>query len=225
MESPTVAEVFPQLLEAALDDEPVERLRELVQERPSLANGRLTSAHHSDWTTAARDCSPHELAALIRLLTLAETAAPSWRHGGSVDPVIWLFQMYRRCASPSDARALYDWVLRHTLNGWAPTGSDNSGATSLEDLRERRRAHTDAKLARAAAETKRHEDAKTRRSGKATWDIFGAIRRGDTPAVRALLEREPYLTARNADEVTPLEYAEQLGKDAVVEVLRKRQDE
>jgi len=217
----SVEEALPALLEAALDGQPVARLRAIIRTTPRLASGSFMRAREG-WKHSAQDFSLAELAALIRLLTLAETAIPAWRCG-SVSPVIKLFHVYIGSEGAAED-ALTDWVLRHTSNGYLPYGTSNHGARSLTELRVLRAVATENKIARWRAESDIHEEPLVRRSVKATRNIFPAIRRGDTLAVQALLGHGADLSGRDADGSTPLEYAVRLGHETIVELLRKHTD-
>ncbi len=98
----TVEDALPDLLQAARDSDPLKMLRRLFEGSPSLATGSITRAWREDWTEAARGLSGDDLAAVIRLLTLAEESVTGWG-GGSVSPVIWLFRAYSaRPGVPAD---------------------------------------------------------------------------------------------------------------------------
>ena len=173
-------------------------------------------AWRKDWTHAAQDLSLAELAALIRLLTLAETAILGWGCG-SVSPVIWLFPVYVRSEGAAED-TLADWVLRHTSNGYLPYGTNNCGAKSVAELRAARVVSNQMRVAGGRAESDRQEEARVRRSARATRNIFAAIRRGDALAVQALLDQGANLSARNQDGITPLEYAVRLGLETIIEL-------
>lgn len=70
----SVEAALPKLLEAALDDQPVERLQAVPRTTPRLVTGAIMRASLENWTDAVQNLSLVELAALIRLLTLAESA-------------------------------------------------------------------------------------------------------------------------------------------------------
>ena len=172
------------------------------------------------WKHAAQDLSLVELAALIRLLTLAETAIPGWT-AGSVSPVIRLFHVYARSEGAAED-TLADWVLRHSSNDYLPDGRWNHGARSLAELRDLRAVATENKTARWRAESERQREARVSRSVKATRNLFPAIRRGDALAVQALLDQGADRSGRDVDGITPLEYAVQLGRETIVELLREQ---
>lgn len=149
----SVRAALPKLLEAALDERPIARLQAVVRTTPWLATGSVMRAWREHWTDAAQNLSLAELAALIRLLTLAETAIPGWS-AGSVSPVIWLFHVYARSEGAA-TDTLADWVLAHALNDYLPYGTSNHGAMSLAELRTLQAVATESKTAR--------------RSGRAAW--------------------------------------------------------
>lgn len=175
-------------------------------------------AWREDWTEAVGEFPPAELAALIRLLTVAEAEIPGWS-AGSVSPVIWLFRVYAQRAG-AEEESLADWVLRHTSNDYLPYGSSNYGARSLEELRTRRDTAATRSSERAAIESERQDQGRTRRSVDATRNIFGAIRRGDAAAVQALLGHGADLRARDADGRTPYDLAVALGHEVIALLLR-----
>ena len=214
-----VEEALPKLLEAALDDQPLARLQAVVRATPGLRTGSVMRARDG-WKHAAQDLSLAELAALIRLLTVAETTIPGWT-AGSVSPVIRLFHVYVLFEGAAED-TLADWVLGNTSNGYLPYGTSNHGAKTVAELRAARAFANQMRVAGWSAEADRQEEARVRRSARATRNIFGAIRRGDAPAVQALLDQGADRSARDADGITPLEHAVRLGNETIAALLREQ---
>jgi len=114
----------------ATGDEDVAAL--LQQVAPFDAINRL---HWSDWDLASQRLATADLAALVRGVTIAEEGLLGWS-GGSVSAAIWVFRkLQERDAVLAEEMA--DWVLRHTTNPWLPFGTQNFGACSLAEYRNR----------------------------------------------------------------------------------------
>jgi ankyrin repeat protein len=112
------------------------------------------------------------------------------------------------CAAKTE---LIDWVLENTDNSYLPFGSPNHGAKSLaefqritRDIEARVQAQRDAESARQLAD-------QNRKAARATELIFNAIRRKDSKAVVALLDRGADRNAVDANGQTAEEYAQKMG--------------
>jgi hypothetical protein len=105
------------------------------------------------WYSIADSLSDAELEALIRAITIAERDFPSFG-GGSVSGVIWTFRRLEQRKGCS-LDALADWILAHTANGWAPFGSSNGGARSLDELNAYHHHVAERRAARQKAEERR----------------------------------------------------------------------
>lgn len=82
----------------------------------------------------------------------------------------------------------------------------------LEEKQHRR------KVSEEAIQTQ-HQEAVERKSKKASFDIFSAIRRKDIKAIISLRKRGIDESFKNAEGLTCLEYAMTLGNDNVIEAL------
>lgn len=71
-----------------------------------------------------------------------------------------------------------------------------------------------------AREVEREREAKARKAEQASANLFNAVRRGDVNAVKALLEKGASPSSCTPDGVPLVKYAEESGRNAVVEVLR-----
>lgn len=92
--------------------EPLRRLRE------------INCCGPDQWKEIALKINIADLIALNKGLARTE-------HGGSTASVIWTFRVVEsRC--PELADELADWILQRTKNRYLPYGSDNLGATSLQ---------------------------------------------------------------------------------------------
>lgn len=90
----------------------------------------INTGKKDQWEKIAERISIPELINLNKGLTRAEFFH-NW-YGGSVAAVIWTFRAVEsRC--PELADELADWILGRTRNPYLPYGSDNFGATSLEE--------------------------------------------------------------------------------------------
>ena len=194
-------------------------LQQLFGEFPRYSLGRFTHPSQEFWDSVAEAISDAELEALIRAVTMAERAFPSFS-GGSVSGVIWLFRRleHRKQCRPD---ALADWVLANTTNDWAPFGSYNNGhARSLAEWDAYVRRSAERQLAKFARDEALHAVTLERKSGKVTQDIFSAIRRKDTKAVQALLMRGAQFGVPGTEGMTALAYARSLGHTPILELLR-----
>ena len=151
----------------------------------------------------------HDLAALIKTLTVLEERLPEFR-AGSVSPVIWLF---RRLSdrSPADLTPLVDWVLAHTQNPYLPFGTSNFGARSSAELVTRSALSAERAARRRADEANRQLQAERCRATAATRKLFGALRRRDERAIAALLAQGADVRVENEHGQTALEFARSVG--------------
>lgn len=133
-----VATALPLLLAAARAERCLERLQHEAARQPEIVAGYLMRGQRGAWKDAVEDLPTPDLEALIRLLTLAEADLPGWQ-GGSASTVIWLFQLHAG-RPEADEHALANWILKHGSNPYAPYGTRNHGARSIEEYRARRQA-------------------------------------------------------------------------------------
>ena len=103
------------LIEEHGDEAPAALETALVQRLAGLA--RLPAEH---WTGALEQLEDDDLNALIRFLTLAESALQGWE-GGAQSAVIPLFAAWRRRGL--DGRELTRWIRAHSKNRFIPHGS------------------------------------------------------------------------------------------------------
>lgn len=173
---------------------------------PDARGGDFMRTTRQEWESAAAHMARNDVVYLCKALTLLE-ALPHFR-AGSVSPVIWLFRLLPESCKSDD---LINWILSHTDNDYLPFGRSNHGAKSIEELQLRSKQVAERARAREDAEQARHVASRTRKAAEASHDLFGALRRKDEKAVRALLARGADLHARNDAGQTAIEYAEALG--------------
>lgn len=93
--------------------------------------------HWSEWDSVTRLMGTPDVLALFRGLVLTEKRL-RWS-GGSVAGAIWVFrELDHRDSSLGSAAA--DWALENSDNPWVPFGSDNLGARSSAEYRDRKAA-------------------------------------------------------------------------------------
>ena len=190
----------------------------------------ILSDRDSAWTLIMRGDQPwRETAAaldepalqnLIRGLVLFSRAS-GWS-GGSVSPVVILYRCYEERFACT-ARALADWVIANRRNEYEPFGSAIPLAVrSRDESEEWKRAQTERRAANRADETRRQEQDAARRAERATRLLLNAVRRGDTKAVIALLDRgaDPRRAAPAGE--TLLNVAEENGRSDLAGFLRSQ---
>jgi hypothetical protein len=175
---------------------------------PETRNGAFMRLRPEVWMQAVVGLPAHELAGLIKALTLVERV-PNHK-AGSVSPVIWLFRLL---PNRSERVELVNWILSHTENDYLPFGSSNHGATSLGDYHRRCQEIAQRVRERKLAEEYRQEAASLRKAEDASRKLLGALRRKDMKAVASLLDRGANPEVKNADGQTALEYAKSVGME------------
>lgn len=209
-------------MNTAVDPRFVGRLIELgTSDAPRVTSDFLASAssswmraHHAVWRELAAGLSEPELVACIRAITVVEKM-PGWQ-AGSVSPVIWLYKLLTQRAASKTCDAVADWVLLNTDNEFLPFGTSNYGAKSLSDLTARL---TNARRKKELQQSLRSAERSLvadRKQEQATRRLFGALRRGDSLAIAALLGRGARIDLPNEDGITAMEYARSLGIDSVL---------
>jgi hypothetical protein len=193
-------------------------LQQLFTDFPEPRVGHLMRQAYQFWYAIVDAISETEGIALAKALTVAERGFP-WFGGGSVSGVIWVF---RRLQDKTHRQMdeLADWILAHTTNGWAPFGGCNYGARSLAEFREFEQRDAARRAARQQAEADRYAAALIRKSEEATIRLFGAVRRGDTKAICALLTRGGRIDQADSSGHTALTLAESLGNQTAVDLLK-----
>lgn len=182
---------------------------ELPVRYPASSSGTFMRLAPESWYEVAASLTDHDLAALIKTLTVLEERLPEFR-AGSVSPVIWLF---RRLSdrSPADLTPLVDWVLAHTENPYLPFGTWNFDAKSSAELAARSALSRERRTRGRADEANRQLEAERRRSAAATRKLFGALRRRDDRAIAALLAQGADIRAENEHGQTALDFAQSVG--------------
>jgi len=173
---------------------------------PSAMRGDFMRLRPEAWTQAVADLSDDDIVCLIKSLTKMEHY-PNYK-AGSVSPVIWIFRTLPDARNRVD---LINWILANTNNHYLPFGSSNHGAKSLEEYQ----SFSDLVAARGAARRKAEQDrqtaAKERKAAEASQRLFGAIRRKDEKAVKALMARGADFNIRDASGRTALQQVVAVG--------------
>lgn len=148
------------------------------------------------WDRVVDGWDATQIAELIKGLTYYERISDFGF--GSVPLVANLFHIYAAMVGAVERDQLADWVLRNTVNDYAPYGTSNHGARSLEELYKMEVTLFARKQATAAREQARFDEARGQRGIKATERLPSALRRKDAKAVAALVAN-----GADADAVGP----------------------
>ena len=161
------------------------------------------------WDRVVEDWDAVQIAELIKGLTYFEKV---YRRGfGSVPPVANIFRIYSARVDEKDRDDLAEWVLANTVNDYCPYGTNNYGARSLAELKEKGEASAARKRATAGHERARFEDARNQKSLQATERLPNALLRKDAMAVAALLAKGAETDALGASGKSAREVAKDLG--------------
>lgn len=164
------------------------------------------------WDRVVEGWDAAQIADLIKGLTYFEKAYS--RGFGSISPVANVFRIYASRVDAKDGDDLAEWVLANTVNEYSPYGTDNHGARSLADLKEKEEERSARKRAAAAREKARFEDAQSQRSLRATERLPKALRRMDAKAVAALIAKGADADAVGASGQNAREIAREMGVEA-----------
>jgi hypothetical protein len=169
------------------------------------------------WLNSAENLNEEELVSLIKCLTIIECNYDGWM-AGSVSPVIWLF---RKLSSfePVFLHDVADWVLANTKNGYLPFGTMNLGAKSIVEFTQLKKLSSERRKTRHETEVKRQDLARARKAQKATLALFGAVKRSDIKAVKALIAKGADITAKDSENISVTEYAQMKGNKIILELL------
>jgi hypothetical protein len=94
----------------------------------------INRLHWREWDAVTGTMVIEDLVALAKALTVCEERF-RWT-GGSVAAVIWVYREIEHRDRPL-ARQVADWILARTSNPWAPFGTMNLGARSIDQYDER----------------------------------------------------------------------------------------
>lgn len=202
--------MIPRILVDRLVDigqkESFSELQDIGAEFPEARNGNFMRLDAESWALATSELSVTEIVSLIRCLTRIE------RHNGfgagSVSPVIWLF---RKLPEEQQRPDLVSWILENTENPYLPFGSSNHGAKSHEEYLRQCISSEERRATRKSAEQERQAKAKRTKAEAASLRMFGAIRRRDEQAIRALFSRGADTKAIDSSGQTVLQAAEAAG--------------
>lgn len=173
---------------------------------PSAKSGDFMRLRPEAWVHVITSYTDDDVVCLIKSLTKLEHY-PNFK-AGSVSPVIWIF---RNLQSASERVDLVNWILANTENTYLPFGSSNHGAKSLDEYQRLSEQVAARSVARHKAEQNRQSDAKARKAAEASQRLFGAIRRKDEKAIRALLARGADSSVVDASGQSALKAAEAAG--------------
>jgi hypothetical protein len=181
-------------------------LGEWITPQEQALHGGILRKGMGPWRQVADSLGTEDLVALIKCLSRAEQAFPGWG-AGSVSPVIVLYN--RLCLLDGRrARQVADWVLSNTDNPYLPFGTHNLGAKSVDEYHRLAGLALERKTAGQRAEAERQELARQQKAAKATRALYGAVKRGDVQAVKALLVKGADSEAKDPEGVTIKELTE-----------------
>lgn len=192
-------------------------LTQLFEKFPPPSVSHFMRKRPEFWFAIADSLSEADLEALIRALTVAERDFPEFG-SGSTSGVIWTFHRLKD-RTRSNCDGLADWILAHTTNFYAPFS--NHGARSLAELAARTSQIQERRTVVHDAIEVQRLDAVRRRGEKATREMFGAIRRKDAKAIKALLGKGARIDVPNDAGITALAYAEQCGHMPILSLLQE----
>lgn len=163
------------------------------------------------WKAVGRSMDSRELGGVIRGLVLFGVA--SGITGGSGSPVIALYRQFAR-RFPRYEEALASWIQVHRINKCEPFGG--AVGNDVRNLAAYEKAGRESAAGAAGAEASR----RWARAAKATQALPRAVRRGDLPAVIALLARGGDPHAPLPDGTSLIAHAEAHGCSKVADLLR-----
>lgn len=192
----------------------------ILQDFYGVAWPILTAGADEPWDNLGSSLSEVPLRRLVRGLVLYGELS---RDRGSVSPVINLCRAFAR-RFPQSEPELIEWVVANRVNDYEPFGSlvlnwhssfsDRERGLRLREVESEKKRAVDRLRGEEARSLKR-----LRESEKATQDLLGAVRRGDLPAVRALLAKGASLQHYRNSGQSLLALAEANGRQALAEFL------
>ena len=138
---------------------------------------------------------------------------------GSVHTAIPIIKLIRE-SHPEECDELDTWVLKNSTNTYLPWGRSRGHFKTWQEVQD----DYWTRLAKSAAEEERQEQehaAKMERDkAKAQHNIYNAIRRKDVGAIEAMIAKGVDLDKPNDEGKSPRAYAEELGNDRVISLLK-----
>ena len=194
-------------------------LQTIGDEFPAARRGNFMRLRPEEWVQVARGLTEDEAVSLIKSLTKLEHY-PNFK-AGSVSPVIWIF---RNLPGAQQRLDLINWVLANTDNDYLPFGSSNHGAKTLDEYHRLCSYVAARSAARNKAELDRQAEAKTQKAAEASQRLFGAVRRKDEKAIKALLARGANSSALDASGQSALQVAVAVGLGHLFDTKEPQQD-
>ena len=163
--------------------------------------------------------SKDEMVNIVKATTLLEEKDRGTFNFGSVHPAILIIKLFRE-THPEECDELDTWVLEHSRNYWLPWGCGRGRLKTWQEVQD----YYLQRQANVAAEEERQEQehaAKMERDkAKAQHNIYNAIRRKDVGAIEAMIAKGVDLDKPNDEGKSPRAYAEELGDDRVLSILK-----
>lgn len=162
---------------------------------------------------------------LVLFQRLIDKAGSGYALGGSVSPVISLWQSYV-AKYPEKEADLTAWVVTHRVNEYEPFGSIVfSDCMSISSREQALTAWEEEKRRRWVIEEEKQEKAQAVKREKdrvnANRNLPNAVARGDIKAVKALLDKGGDVLIKASDGKSLLELAEQNNCEEVVGCLNQ----
>ncbi len=160
------------------------------EERNSL--GKLPLKYHfSEWEEFGQILTETELNNLIRGIIYFTKAGG--HSGGSVSPIIPLFRVFAE-RYPTLEPDICHWITENRENDYEPFGTcDHGGALTLDEFRAHRLQKQMDRNKRNKTELDNQKLLKQKKLDRervaATKNLWNAVRRGDSKAVEALLQK------------------------------------
>jgi len=164
------------------------------------------------WDHVVIEWEAAQVADLIKGLIYFESMFD--RQFGSVPPASNLFQIYASMVHAKERDRFADWILANTINDYMPFGTNNHGARNLDELKKKDESRKARKQATASHEHAKFEEARNRRSLKATEKLPNALRRMDAKAVAALIAKGAQADAIGTSDQSARDIARELGIEA-----------
>jgi hypothetical protein len=174
------------------------------------------------WREIIIDFDRIQLDSLIRGLT---KLGKQYKYGigGSVSPVSTLFRIFWKLY-PAHEPELCHWIVNNSCCSYDPFGAQRQfKAYSFEEFLSKDLIETQARNKIVDANIKKEKikqaEFKVKRVEKATYDLIGAVKRGDLNALKGLVLKGGDVLAKTEESLTLLDIAKKHNKSHIHEYL------